>query len=103
MQVATALPPVAGDIHPLQAHQQARDQLTKIRRAASDFEALLIEQMLRSARESSAPDTDENDGAEQNSSLMELSEQQFAQSLANSGGLGIAKMVVAGLFKDANR
>lgn len=78
-------------------------QTARIGRAASDFEALLIAQMLRSARESSASDSDESDGAETNSSLMELGEQQFAQALANSGGLGVAKMVVAGLSRDANR
>ena len=59
---------------------------------------------MRSARESSAPDdTGEDEGGEGNSSLMELSEQQFSQALANSGGLGIGKMVVAGLTKYANR
>jgi Rod binding domain-containing protein len=78
-------------------------QAAKIGRAASDFEAILIAQMLRSARESSASDSDKDDGAESNSSLMDLSEQQFAQALANSGGLGVAKMVIAGLSKDANR
>jgi Rod binding domain-containing protein len=78
-------------------------QAAKIGRAASDFEALLIAQMLRSTREASASDSDDGDGAETNSSLMELGEQHFAQALANSGGLGVAKMVVAGLSKDANR
>lgn len=78
-------------------------QAARIGRAASDFEALLIAQMLRSARESSASGSDEGDGAETNSSLMELGEQQFAQAMANSGGLGVAKMVVAGLSRNANR
>ena len=77
-------------------------QTAKIGKAASEFEALLISQMLRSARESGASDSDD-DGSQTNSYLMELGEQQFAQSLANSGGLGIAKMVVTGLSKDANR
>ena len=77
-------------------------QAAKIGRAASDFEALLIAQMLRSTREASASDSD-GDGGETNSSVMELGEQQFAQALANSGGLGVAKMVIAGLSKDANR
>jgi Rod binding domain-containing protein len=35
--------------------------------------------------------------------MLELGEQQFAQALASSGALGIAKMVVAGLTKNANR
>ena len=78
-------------------------QAAKLGRAASEFEALLIAQMLRSAHESSVSGSGEGDGAETNSSLMELGEQQFAQALANCGGLGVAKMVVAGLSRDANR
>ena len=78
-------------------------QGAKLKRAASDFEALLISQMLRSARESCTSDSDESDGSDSNSSLTELSEQQFAQALAQSGGLGLGKMVVSGLSKYANR
>jgi Rod binding domain-containing protein len=78
-------------------------QTARIERAATDFEALLIEQMLKSARESAQVDSGDNDGADRNSAVVDLGEQQFAQSLAHSGGLGIAKMVVAGLSKDANR
>lgn len=89
MAAAVAAPPVS-------------QQLTKIEAAASEFESLLIEQMLRSAHESDGSTLD-NDDSEANSSLLDLSEQQFARALANSGGLGIAKMVVAGLSKDANR
>jgi len=76
--------------------------LGKLQKAASDFEALLLGQMLKSARESGEDGSDGED-SESNSSLMDLSEQQFAQTLANNGGLGIAKMVVAGLKTDANR
>ena len=74
-------------------------QLAKLQKAAADFEALLIGQMLKCARESG----EDGEDSEANSSLMDLSEQQFAQTLANNGGLGIAKMVVAGLKTDANR
>ncbi len=77
-------------------------QQAKLAGAAKDFEALMIGQMLRSARESGAGSEDAGD-SQDNSSLMELGEQQFAQSLANSGGLGIAKMVVAGISQDAHR
>jgi Rod binding domain-containing protein len=77
---------------------------SKIQHAASEFEALLIQQMLRSSREAVSSDSaGDDDSGNPNSSLLDLGEQQFAQSLANSGGLGIAKMVVAGLSKNANR
>lgn len=92
---------VAIGSHPAMTAQIA-SQTARIERAATDFEALLIQQMLKSARESDSTPED-SDGADQNSAVMELGEQQFAQALAHSGGLGIAKMVVAGLSKDANR
>jgi Rod binding domain-containing protein len=66
----------------------------QIRKAATDFEALLLTQMLRSARESIHG---EEEDSEANSSLIDLGEQQFAQVLAANGGMGIAKMIVAGL------
>lgn len=76
----------------------------KIRQAATEFEALLIAQMLKSTRESGGGitgDADEQD--ETNSTVLELGEQQLAQALSSSGGLGIANMVVAGLTNHANR
>lgn len=83
---------------------QTKDTPETIEKAARDFEALLIGQMLKMARESEggmSGDADEQD--ETNSTMVELGEQQFAQALAASGGLGIAKIVVAGLSKNANR
>lgn len=88
---------------PLAMTARVPSQPAKIERAATDFEALLIERMLRSARESTEADSADSDGADQNSAVMELGEQQFAQSLAHSGGFGIAKMVLAGLSINANR
>jgi Rod binding domain-containing protein len=84
----------------LPASPAPNENAAKIRRAATDFEALLLTQMLKSARE--AGGTGDDDKAE-NSTMVELGEQQFAQALASSGGLGIAKMVVAGLTKHADR
>jgi Rod binding domain-containing protein len=82
----------------------SKDSAEKIQKAATDFEALLIAQMIKSARESGGGmtgDSDEQD--ETNATLVELGEQQMAQALSNSGGLGIAKMVIAGLTNHANR
>lgn len=81
-----------------------KDTPAKIRRAATEFEALLIAQMLKSARESGGGITgDAGEQDETNSTVLELGEQQLAQALSSSGGLGIANMVVAGLTNHANR
>jgi peptidoglycan hydrolase FlgJ len=63
--------------------------------AAKQFESLLIGEMLRSVRETTADDDDENDNTKQ--TMLDLADQQFAKVLANNGGLGMAKMIVEGL------
>jgi Rod binding domain-containing protein len=85
--------------------EKPRDDPARIRKSATDFEAMLLNQMLRSAREAGGGGlTADGDADHQaNSSLIELGEQQFAQALASSGGFGIAKMVAAGLTKHAHR
>lgn len=76
---------------------QPKDTTGKIQKAATDFEALLLGQLLRLARESGGGSFEDGEDSETNSSLMELGEQEFAQTLAAQGGLGIARMVTAGL------
>lgn len=92
-------------VRSLQIRPTAKDAPARIRQSATDFEALLLAQMLKTARKTGGAeitgDDDDEDGA--NSTMIELGEQQFAQVLASNGGLGIAKMVVAGLTKNADR
>ena len=71
----------------------------RIGQAAADFEALLLGQVLKSAREALEGHDAEKDP---NTSMIEFGEQQFAQAVAGSRGFGIAKMVVAGLTKHAD-
>ena len=71
-------------------------QASKIQGAAKEFEALMIAQMLRTARE----DTEEKDSS--SSTMLDLADQQFSQVLANNGGLGLASLVVKGLNQNAN-
>ena len=78
-------------------------QSRRMESAAADFESLLIAQMLKSVRESSAIQVEDGEPDESRSSLLEMGEQQFAQCLAAAGGLGIAKMVLAGLSEHADR
>src|ERR1700678_4068798 len=100
----TAPSPGSKDIPARMDAPEKKDTPEKIQKAATDFEALLIAQMLKSARESGGGmtgDVDEQD--ETNSTMLELGEQQLAQALSNSGGLGLAKIVMAGLTNHANR
>jgi len=64
---------------------------TKVEGAAKQFEALMIAQMLRTARENT------EDGDSSSSTMLDLADQQFSQVLANNGGLGLAKLIVKGL------
>jgi flagellar protein FlgJ len=69
----------------------------KIRDAARQFEALLLEQMLRSARETGSGDWTGSGEDQTGSSMSELAEQQFAQVLSANGGMGLARLVIDGL------
>jgi Rod binding domain-containing protein len=78
------------------------DTPEKIAGVAKQFEALMIGQILKSAREAtgggwleSGDDQDDQTG----SMVMELGEQGLSQALAAHGGLGIAKMVTANLAR----
>jgi Rod binding domain-containing protein len=72
---------------------------SRIGDAATQFESLLIGEMLRSARESSADDGDESNIEKQ--TMLDVADQQFAQVLAKNGGIGIAKVIVQGLNKES--
>ncbi len=71
----------------------------KIADAASQFEALLLGEMLKSAQESNWGDAMGDQDAQTGTSLAEMAQEQFAQALAKSGGLGFAKMVTAQLAR----
>jgi len=64
---------------------------TKVEGAAKQFEALMIAQMLRTAREN----TDDQDSS--TSTMLDVADQQFSQVLSNNGGFGLAKLIVKGL------
>jgi Rod binding domain-containing protein len=64
---------------------------TKVEGAAKQFEALMIAQMLRTAREN----TEDQDSSA--STMLDVADQQFSQILSNNGGLGLAQLIVKGL------
>jgi len=86
--------------HALQAESDKTETPEKIAGVAKQFEALMIAQILKSARAASGggwlgseDDPDDPSG----SLVMDLAEQGLSQAMAANGGLGIAKMVTANL------
>jgi flagellar protein FlgJ len=72
---------------------------TKIVDAAQQFEALLIGQMLRSVREAGADEHADNSSA----TMYDVADQQFSKLLAQNGGLGLSRMIAAGLDKESTK
>ena len=91
--ILPAVPPSAA---PGLSSPQPKDDPAKVQDAAKQFEALLLSQMMKSMRDTEGGwmGTDEDDAA---SSAMEYGQEMFAQSMANQGGLGLAKLLAAGL------
>jgi Rod binding domain-containing protein len=88
------------DAIPLRMEPQFTDSKRpeNLKDAAGKFEALLIAQMLKSARQTdSAGWTGEAD--ESSSSMMDMAEQNLAELLGSQGALGLASMVVKQLGK----
>jgi flagellar protein FlgJ len=74
----------------------AESSSSKLKDAAGKFESMLIAQMLKSARKTDAGGwTGEQDAS--GSTMMDMAEQQLADSLGAQGGLGLAKMVMTQL------
>jgi Rod binding domain-containing protein len=82
-------------------HGHVADTPEKIRGAASQFEALLIGEVLKTARS-------EDDGGWMGSgddpsaaSAMDVATDYFARALASQGGLGLSRMIADGLDQKA--
>jgi len=90
-------------IMPAQTLVSGPNKGEKLAKAAKDFEALMIEEVLKASRQSSDGSW-LGTGEDQAGGLaVEMAEQQFAQALSAGGGLGIAKMVTANLQRGAAR
>lgn len=71
-----------------------RDSPEKIRDAASQFESLLIGQVLKSMHEDGDQGWLGGDGDDQTASTaMSLADQYLAQAISKNGGLGLARMI----------
>jgi len=75
---------------------RAKDDPAKIISAAKQFEALLIGQMMKSMHDADGGWLGTGDD-ESASSAMEYGQEIFAQSMAQSGGFGLANLIAKGL------
>ena len=88
-----------GSFH--QALQQATGKPDEISKAATQFESLIIGQVLKAARQSSDKGWLGTGDDQTGDMVMEMAEQGLAQGLAAQGGFGIAKMVSTKLRREA--
>ena len=79
-----------------------KDTPEAIGKAASQFEALLIGQLLQSARAGDDEGWFGTDESDAGSTMTEMSEQVLSSTLASKGGLGLAKLVTKGMEKTAD-
>jgi flagellar protein FlgJ len=89
----------SGVLPPSAAAPTKVDSPEKVRDAAQQFEALLIGQILRSARESGSAwfsDGDDPSGEV----ATDYAEQHLATVLAQKGGLGLADTIAKGLARN---
>ena len=87
--MAPALPP--------DARAGTSKKSEKIESAAHQFEALLIAQLMKSAREGAAMGG-LGEGEDQSASaVQDMAAEQFAQAIAAKGGFGIADLVIRSL------
>ena len=83
---------------PVPTHGETRERVAN---AARDFEALLIEQMLRGAREGAPMSLDGESDAARDTAL-DMADQEVARLMARQGGLGLAAMIVKNVRVTAN-
>jgi Rod binding domain-containing protein len=88
-----ALEPGAGSPVPV-------SELQKSTKAAKDFEALLIGQILQSVREEGSSWLGTGGEDKASDAAFGMGEQQLALALADGGGLGLAKVIASGLERN---
>ncbi len=77
----------------------------KIEKGAQQFEAMLLGTWLQQAEQSFAtiPGAEDDEDAGQREQIMSLGVQSLADSLAKSGGIGIAKMIAKAMHANAEK
>ena len=89
-------------LHQVQSAQAGKDD-ARIEKGAREFEAMLLSNWLQQAEQSmaSVPGAEDDEDAPGREQMMSLGVQSLAGSLASSGGIGIAAMIVKALHSAA--
>ena len=85
----------------LELREQSKTEVGNAGGAAEQFEALLIAQMLASARRASGGGAWLGSDGDDDSPILEFAEQQIASVLSSSRGFGLANLIEQGLRSQA--
>ncbi len=88
---------IAGIALSKDANPRKTDSPEKIKDAATQFEALMIGQLLKAAHDESGDESLGGDSDPASASAMDFANDYFARAMATQGGLGLSNMIVAGL------
>jgi Rod binding domain-containing protein len=92
MRIDAVAGAAAGDPRPAAAN---------VKEAATQFESLLVAQLLKTMRESGGDGWLGTGEDQAGATMMQLAEEHLSQVLAQQGGLGLANLVVEGLDRAA--
>jgi len=73
----------------------------RIKDAASQFEALLMGQIMKAAHQNDGDGWGGDESDQASATAMDFANDYFARSLASTGGLGLSKMIVEGLTRQS--
>jgi Rod binding domain-containing protein len=96
LRIGPLQPPLTGESGTKSAEQNKR-----LDQAATDFEGLLVSQMLRHARQAGDGGWMGTGEDQSSSTMMEMAEESLARMMASQGCLGLAGMMKQGVLKEA--
>ena len=71
-----------------------KQRVAKLKDGAQQFEAMLMQQMLKTAKFGAAPGDSDDDAGESGGIVGSYGTEALAKGMANAGGLGLAKQIV---------
>lgn len=81
------------------ASKTSKDSPEKIKGAAQQFEAMMIQQLLKTSRTEGSGWLG-TDGEDPGQNTLDMAEQQLSLMMSKNGGLGLTKTIVDGISKN---